>query len=56
MTSSAPPPARVAMLSPLPPEQSGVADHTALLLSPLAERVDLEVYTRDAERSTRALR
>ena len=44
------------MLSPLPPERSGVADHTALLLSPLAERVDLEVFTRDPERSTRAIR
>lgn len=56
MTQQPPPPARVAMLSPLPPERSGVADHTALLLSPLAERVELEVFTRDPERSTRALR
>ena len=56
MSAAAPSPPRVAMLAPLPPERSGVADHTALLLSPLAERFALEVFTRDPERSGAALR
>jgi glycosyltransferase involved in cell wall biosynthesis len=52
---SAPPRQRVALLTPLPPEPTGVADHSAPLLSPLAERFELEVFTRDPERSAAAL-
>jgi glycosyltransferase involved in cell wall biosynthesis len=47
---------RVAFLAPLPPERTGVADHSAALLGPLAERFELEVFTRDPERSAAALR
>lgn len=47
---------RVAFLSPLPPEPSGVADASAALLSHLAQRVELDAFTRDPERSATALR
>jgi len=47
---------RVAFLAPLPPEPTGVADHSGALLEPLAERHHLAVFTRDPERSSAALR
>jgi glycosyltransferase involved in cell wall biosynthesis len=37
---------KVAYFSPLPPEATGIADYSALLLPALAERVDLEVVPR----------
>ena len=37
---------QVALLTPLPPQRTGIADHSAALLQPLAERFDLEVFTR----------
>jgi glycosyltransferase involved in cell wall biosynthesis len=46
---------QVALLTPLPPQRTGIADHSAALLQPLAERFDLEVFTRDPERSAAAL-
>jgi glycosyltransferase involved in cell wall biosynthesis len=45
----------VALLAPLPPESSGVADATAALLPGLAGRLDLETFTRDPRRSAAAL-
>lgn len=36
---------RVAMLTPLPPARSGVADYSAPMCAALAERVDLHVFT-----------
>lgn len=37
----------VALLSPLPPEQSGIADYTVEMLSPLSEHYRLDLYTGD---------
>ena len=37
---------RVAYLSPLPPERSGVADYSGLLLPALRERMEVEVVSR----------
>jgi glycosyltransferase involved in cell wall biosynthesis len=37
---------RVAFFSPLPPERSGIADYSALLLPALRERMDVAVVTR----------
>jgi glycosyltransferase involved in cell wall biosynthesis len=37
---------KVAYYSPLPPETSGIADYTALLLPALRERIDVEVVKR----------
>jgi glycosyltransferase involved in cell wall biosynthesis len=37
---------RVAYYSPLPPERSGIADYSALLLPALAERIEVEVAAR----------
>jgi glycosyltransferase involved in cell wall biosynthesis len=37
---------RVAFFSPLPPERSGIADYSALLLPALRERLDVEVAAR----------
>jgi glycosyltransferase involved in cell wall biosynthesis len=37
---------RVAYYSPMPPEQSGIADYSALLVPALAERVDVHVAPR----------
>ncbi|HEX5029667.1 MAG TPA: glycosyltransferase family 4 protein [Gaiellaceae bacterium] len=37
---------KVAYFSPMPPEQSGIADYSALLLPALRERVDVEVIRR----------
>jgi glycosyltransferase involved in cell wall biosynthesis len=45
---------KVAYLSPVPPEKTGVADYSALLLPALRERLDVEVVKR--RRRTRAPR
>src|SRR5256885_2383580 len=37
---------RVAYYSPQPPERSGIADYSALLLPALAERIDVDVIRR----------
>lgn len=44
---------RVAYYSPLPPERSGIADYSALLIPALQERLDLTVVSRDVERPPR---
>jgi glycosyltransferase involved in cell wall biosynthesis len=41
---------RVAYYSPQPPERSGIADYSALLLPALAERIDVKVVRRGARR------
>jgi glycosyltransferase involved in cell wall biosynthesis len=41
---------RVAYYSPLPPERSGIADYSALLLPALAERIHVDVVRRRARR------
>ncbi|WP_269515450.1 glycosyltransferase [Brevundimonas subvibrioides] len=40
---------RIAVLSPLPPAQSGVADYTALTLAPLKAVADLHMFTPTAD-------
>ncbi|HVR29842.1 MAG TPA: glycosyltransferase family 4 protein [Thermoanaerobaculia bacterium] len=47
---------RVAFLAPLPPQASGIADYSAALLPHLAQRLDLEAFTRDPQRSSAAMR
>ena len=37
---------KVAYYSPMPPETSGIADYSALLLPALRERIDVEVVRR----------
>ena len=44
---------KVAYFSPMPPERTGVADYSALLVPALAERVDLTVMRRGSKRSPR---
>jgi glycosyltransferase involved in cell wall biosynthesis len=44
---------RVAYYSPLPPERSGIADYSALLLPELQQRLEIEVVTRRTRRWTR---
>jgi glycosyltransferase involved in cell wall biosynthesis len=44
---------KVAYYSPLPPERSGVADYSALLVPALAKRIDLKVVRRRARRPPR---
>jgi glycosyltransferase involved in cell wall biosynthesis len=44
---------KVAYFSPLPPERSGIADYSALLLPALEERLDLSVVRRGSKRSPR---
>ncbi len=44
---------RVAYFSPMPPEQSGIADYSALLLPALARRVDVTVVPRGRHRLPR---
>jgi glycosyltransferase involved in cell wall biosynthesis len=44
---------RVAYYSPLPPERSGVADYSALLLPALAERIEVDVVRRGSRRRRR---
>jgi glycosyltransferase involved in cell wall biosynthesis len=45
---------RVAYHSPLPPERSGIADYSALLLPELERRLDVEVVRRGARKQPRA--
>jgi glycosyltransferase involved in cell wall biosynthesis len=44
---------KVAYFSPLPPERSGIADYSALLLPALRERLDAAVVRRGVKRSPR---
>ena len=44
---------KVAYFSPLPPERSGIADYSALLLPPLRKRLDVAVARRGAKRPPR---
>jgi glycosyltransferase involved in cell wall biosynthesis len=44
---------KVAYFSPLPPERSGIADYSALLLPALQERMDVAVVRRGAKRPPR---
>jgi glycosyltransferase involved in cell wall biosynthesis len=44
---------KVAYFSPLPPERTGVADYSALLLPALRERLDVEVVPRGRKRAPR---
>jgi glycosyltransferase involved in cell wall biosynthesis len=44
---------RVAYFSPMPPEKTGVADYSALLLPALRERADVSVVRRGRKRSPR---
>jgi glycosyltransferase involved in cell wall biosynthesis len=44
---------KVAYFSPMPPEQSGIADYSALLLPALRERITVEVVRRGRKRAPR---
>lgn len=44
---------KVAYFSPLPPEQTGIADYSALLLPALRERIEIEVVRRGRKRAPR---
>ena len=44
---------KVAYYSPQPPERSGIADYSALLLPALAERIDVDVVRRGSRRPRR---
>jgi glycosyltransferase involved in cell wall biosynthesis len=44
---------KVAYLSPMPPEQSGIADYSALLLPALRERIEVDVVRRGRKRAPR---
>ena len=44
---------RVAYFSPMPPERSGIADYSALLLPALRERLDVTVVKRGRKRAPR---
>ena len=46
---------RVAYYSPLPPDRSGVADYSALLLPALHQRMDIEVVRRAGQRVSRGV-
>jgi glycosyltransferase involved in cell wall biosynthesis len=46
---------KVAWFSPMPPESSGIADYSALLLPALRERVDVEVVQRGKRRPPRGM-
>ncbi len=46
---------RVAYFSPMPPEASGIADYSALLLPALREHVDVEVVKRGTRRPPRGV-
>ena len=45
---------KVAYFSPLPPERSGIADYSALLLPALRQRVDVQVVPRGAKKPPRS--
>ena len=40
---------KLAYFSPMPPEQTGIADYSALLLPSLRERMDVDVVRRGDE-------
>ena len=44
---------RVAYFSPMPPEQTGIADYSALLLPALGERLDVTVVRRGRKKPPR---
>ena len=44
---------KVAYFSPMPPEQSGIADYSALLLPALRKRIEVEVVRRGRKRAPR---
>ena len=44
---------KVSYYSPVPPERSGIADYSALLLPALRERIDVEVVRRGRKRPVR---
>ena len=44
---------KVAYYSPLPPERSGVADYSAMLLPELEQRLEIDVVRRGARRRAR---
>jgi glycosyltransferase involved in cell wall biosynthesis len=44
---------KLAYFSPMPPEQTGIADYSALLLPSLRERIDVDVVRRGAKRPPR---
>ncbi|HEU5263988.1 MAG TPA: glycosyltransferase family 4 protein [Gaiellaceae bacterium] len=46
---------RVAYFSPMPPEQTGIADYSALLLPELRERLDVHVVRRGAKKRPRGM-
>jgi glycosyltransferase involved in cell wall biosynthesis len=46
---------KVAYFSPMPPESSGIADYSALLVPALREHVDVEVVRRGAKRPPRGV-
>src|SRR5262249_658802 len=46
---------RVAYFSPMPPEQSGIADYSALLLPALRKRVDVTVVRRGRKSAPRGI-
>lgn len=46
---------KIAYFSPLPPERTGVADYSALLLPALRERLDVSVVRRGRKRAPRGL-
>ncbi len=46
---------RIAYVSPVPPERSGIADYAALLLPALRERIGVEVVKRGARRLPRGV-
>ena len=46
---------RVAWLSPMPPERSGIADYATLVLPAVRERIDVEVVRRGARRPPRGV-
>ena len=46
---------RIAYFSPLPPERSGIADYSALLIPALRERIDVHIVRRGARRVPRGV-
>jgi hypothetical protein len=52
---STPRPLKVAYFSPLPPERSGIADYSALLLPALRQRMDVAVVARGATKAPRGV-
>ena len=46
---------KVALFSPMPPERSGIADYSALLLPALRQRCDIVVVKRGAKRPPRGV-